>query len=445
MSDALLLAQREAEGRPIRVAQIGAGKFGTMILAQLRLMRGVQLVALADLDLVRARSAAVRAGWAPDAFAEATSASAANDVARGGRTALVPSGELAAQCEVDIVIEATGHEAAGALHAVRAIEAGRSVIMVTVEADVVVGPYLHELARRNGVVYSLAYGDQPALICELIDWAQTCGLRVVAAGKGTKYMPEYRRSTPSTALEIYGFTAEQIAGGDFNPKMFNSFLDGTKSAIEMVAVANASGLRAPDGGLSFTPTPAEGLAQRYADAGGIVDVVTCMDERGGFVPGNLRWGVFVVFTSDDAYARKTFDEYGLSTDATGQFAAMWRPYHLIGLELGVSIARVGGRGEPTGAPRFGQSCDVIGATRQAMRAGDLIDGEGGFACYGSIADARSVRERRLVPLGLASGLRLIRDVPQDHPIGLDDVDVPADSFLWQLRRAQDAMLAPALA
>jgi predicted homoserine dehydrogenase-like protein len=167
------LARREAEGDPIRVGLVGAGKFGTMILAQLRLMQGVRLAVLADLDLGRALRAAEEAGWSREAFAEARSAGAANDLARGGRTALIESGELAASCAVDVLIEATGHEEAGALHAYRAIERGVHVVMVTVEADVVVGPYLHRMAERNGVVYSMAYGDQPAIICELVDWART--------------------------------------------------------------------------------------------------------------------------------------------------------------------------------------------------------------------------------------------------------------------------------
>jgi predicted homoserine dehydrogenase-like protein len=171
MNRALKLAARQAAGKPIRIALIGAGKFGTMILAQLGEMYGIHLCVLADLNVDRARAAATRAGWPPERFAVAESPSAANDQARSGRTALVPSGEIAAVCDVDVVIEATGFVEAGALHAYRAIEAGHHVIMVTVEADVVVGPILHRMAQQAGVVYSMAYGDQPALICELVDWA----------------------------------------------------------------------------------------------------------------------------------------------------------------------------------------------------------------------------------------------------------------------------------
>lgn len=444
------LAQREAAGRPVRVGLVGAGKFGTMILAQLRLMTGVRLCVLADLDVERARRAATEAGWPAEQFLHATSPGAANDAARDGRCALVESGETAASCEIDVLIEATGHEEAGALHAYRAIERGVHVVMVTVEADVVVGPYLHEMAQRNGVVYSMAYGDQPAIICELVDWARTCGFEVVAAGKGTKYAPIYRRSTPDTAFGYYGFTPEQIATGGFNPRMFNSFLDGTKSSIEMVAVANATGLDVPDDGLSFAPASTSDLPvlmRPRADGGilpraGIADVVSCIREDQSFVDDHLRWGIYVTFTSESDYAQRCFTEYGLVTDPSGRYTALWRPYHLIGLEIGVSVASVALRGEPTGAPFAGHRAEVVCATRAPLKAGARIDGEGGYAVYGTCVPAHAARANRLVPMGLAHGLTLLRDVPADHPIGEDDVAFDDASFLWRLRREQDARLAP---
>jgi predicted homoserine dehydrogenase-like protein len=444
------LAQREAEGCPVRVGLIGAGKFGTMILAQLRLMTGVRLCVLADLDPERARRAAVEAGWDGDRFARATNAGAANDLARAGRVALVDSGVVATDCDLDVLIEATGHEEAGAVHAYRGIERGLHVVMVTVEADVVIGPYLHQLAQRAGVVYTMAYGDQPAIICELVDWARTCGFEVVAAGKGTKFAPRYRRSTPDTAFANYGFTAEQIATGGFNPKMFNSFLDGTKSAIEMVAVANATGLDVAEDGLSFAPASVYDLPtllRPKADGGilpraGILDVVSCITPDETFVADHLRWGVYVTFTSESDYAKRCFGEYGIATDPSGKYAALWRPYHLIGLEIGVSVASAALRGEPTGAPYAGHRAEVVCATRTAMRAGDAIDGEGGYAAYGTCVPAELARERRLVPMGLAHGLKLLHDVPADHPIGTDDVAFDDSSFLWKLRREQDAMFAP---
>jgi predicted homoserine dehydrogenase-like protein len=452
MNFAAKLEARAPAGRPVRVALIGAGKFGTMILAQLRLMPGVRLAVLGDLNLDRAREAAVRAGWESERFAAAESPGAANDIARAGRTALVPSGEIAATCDVDIVIEATGFVEAGALHAFRAIEAGRHVIMVTVEADVVVGPILHRKAQQAGVVYSMAYGDQPALICELIDWARTSGFRIVAAGKGTKFLPEYRRSTPDTWYTHYGFTPEEVQRGGFNGRMFNSFLDGTKSAIEAAAVVNASGLAVSDSGLTFAPVSVESLASTMCpkSAGGVleregmVDIVTSVNADGSTVPNHLRWGVYVTFTSDAEYSRACWPEYGVATDPSGTYAALWRPYHFIGLEIGPSIASIALNGEATGAPSYGPLAEVVCATRTAMKAGDLIDGEGGYAVYGTVVSGERARRERLVPMGLAYGLRLNRDVEADHPIGEADVSWDESSFLWTLRREQERVFSTPL-
>jgi predicted homoserine dehydrogenase-like protein len=429
---------------PVKVALIGAGKFGTMILAQLRLMQGVQLCVIADLDPSRARESAVRAGWRAEQFSVASNAGSANDIARAGKIALVDAGEMAATCEVDVVIEATGFADAAARHICTAIDHRRDVINVTVEADVVVGPLLYERARKQGVIYSLAYGDQPAIICELVDWARTNGFRVVAAGKGTKYLPEYKRSTPETALAFHEFTPEQIAVGGFNPKMFNSFLDGTKQSIEMVAVANATGLGIPADGLSYAPASVNELATvlrprsmgGVLDREGVVDVVTSHYAEGREVPNNIRYGMFVVFTSESPYTVRCFSEYGLAVDPSGQIASMWRPFHLIGLEIGTSIASVALRREPTGAPVAGFVGEVGCATRKPMRAGELIDGEGGYAVYGTIAPAERSRREALVPMGLSQGCTLVRDVPADHWITEADVAFDESSFLWKLRREQ---------
>jgi predicted homoserine dehydrogenase-like protein len=445
------LARRAAGGDPLRIALIGAGKFGTMILSQLRRLPGVELAVLADLDAGRAVAAAERAGWERGRFVATDRAGAVNDVVRGGRTAVVTDGEVAASAAVDLVIEATGNVEAGALHAYRAIQASHDVVMVTVEADVVVGPLLQRMAAHNGVVYSMAYGDQPALICELVDWAKTCGFEIVAAGKGTKFLPAYRRSTPDDWYVHYGFTPEEVERGGLNGRMFNSFLDGTKSAIEMVAVANATGLDVSDRGLSFAPVEPEQLARTLipAAAGGILsssgmlDVVTCVRDDGTFLPNHLRWGVYVTFTTDDLYTRQCWHEYGISTDPSGVYAAFWRPYHFIGLEIGVSIGSVALDRRPTGAPFAGPRGEVVCASRTPLRAGQTIAGEGGYAVYGLSVSADLARRDALVPLGLATGLRLKRDLGADHLIGYGDLEAPEESaFAWKLRREQERTFEP---
>src|SRR6201984_207316 len=232
-----LAQQRTAAGHPVRVGLIGAGKFGSMFLNQVPTMHGVEVAVIADLDPERARNACPTVGWGD---------------ARIARTAFVASGaEACADPGVEVVVEATGSPPAGIAHARAAIAAGKHIVMVNVEADVLAGPLLAEEARRSGVVYSLAYGDQPALTCELVDWARACGFAVVAAGPGPKYLPAYHAVTPADVWAHYGLTPEEAERGGMNPQMFNSFLDGTKSAIEMAAIANAPGLAGPAKGLGF--------------------------------------------------------------------------------------------------------------------------------------------------------------------------------------------------
>ena len=220
------------------------------------------------------------------------------------------------------VVESTGSPGAATEHALWAIESGRHLVLVTVEADVLVGPLLSKRARQAGVVYSMAYGDQPALICELVDWARTCGFEVAAAGKGTKYLERYPYSTPDTVFQDYGFTAEQVRTGGFNAKMYNSFLDGTKSAIEMAAVANGTGLKPQRGGLRFPPVSIDRLAdvlKPKSDGGilthsGTVEVVASTNRDGSSLGQDLRWGVYVTFKAPSDYVRSCFGQYGLLQD-----------------------------------------------------------------------------------------------------------------------------------
>ncbi|MFC7327407.1 NAD(P)H-dependent oxidoreductase [Marinactinospora rubrisoli] len=433
-----LLARRAADEGPVRVGVIGAGKFASMFLTQALTSPGMHVVGVADLDPGRARAALARTGWPPERYA----ATGFDEALRTGGTHVTDSGDALIDAPgIEVILEITGNPVAGTHHAMRSIDAGRHVIMVNVEADCMVGPLLAERARRAGVVYSMAYGDQPALICELVDWARTVGFDVVAAGKGTKYLPEYHASTPDTVWDHYGFTAEQLATGDFNPKMFNSFLDGTKSAIEMAAVANGTGLAPQDEGLLFPPCGVDDLPTVYRprEVGGrltrkgTVEIASSLNRDGTEVERDLRWGVYVTFEARTDYAARCFAEYGVHTDPTGRYGALYRPYHMIGLELGVSVASVALRGEPTGAPT-GFRGDVTSVTKRALRAGEVLDGEGGFMVYGRLAPAQASLAQRAFPIGLAHGARIRRDVPAGTVLTWDDVEVDESVLAVRLRR-----------
>ena len=376
-----MLKRRADQGRPVRVGLIGAGKFGSMFLAQARTTVGLHVLGVADLQPQRVREGMLGSGWAE----EQLSAVDFHQALETGQTHISDDATGLIEADgLDVVVEATGHPQLGIHHARLCCQQGRHLVMVNVEADVLAGPLLAREAEAAGLVYSLAYGDQPALICELIDWARTSGLGVVAAGKGTKYLDEYRHSTPDTVWDYYGLSAEQAAIGGMNPQMFNSFLDGTKSAIEMAAVANATGLAVAPHGLTFPPCGVDDLATvlRPRELGGQlhtrgqVEVVSSLYRDGRPVDRDLRWGVFVVFEAPSDYAARCFSEYGMLTDSSGTISAMYKPFHLIGLELGISVASVVLRKEPTGSAA-GFAADVVAVAKRDLNVGDVLDGAGG--------------------------------------------------------------------
>ena len=435
------LAARAAAGNPVRIGVIGAGKFGSMFLSQAPRTPGLHVVGIADLDPQRARAALARVDWP----AERYGARSVAEALREGTTFLTDDAEgLIASDGIEVIVEATGHPGAGIRHALACCRHKRHIVMVNVEADALAGPLIARRAAEAGIVYSFAYGDQPALIAEIVDWARTAGFRVVCAGKGTKYLPVYHASTPDTVWGHYGFTEEQVAGGDFNRKMFNSFLDGTKSALEMAAVANACELTPPPAGLAFPACGVDDLPTllRPRSAGGIlpvdgtVEVVSSLERDGRPVFRDLRWGVYATFEAPSDYVRKCFSEYGLKTDPSGRYSAMYKPYHLIGLELGLSVASIAVRAEPTGTTR-GFSGDVVATAKRDLKAGERLDGEGGYTVYGRLMPARDSLAAGGLPIGLAHGLTLIRPVAAGQPVAWDDVSFSGDDPAIRFRREME--------
>jgi predicted homoserine dehydrogenase-like protein len=433
-----LLAARAESGKPIRVSLIGAGKFGAMFLAQVPHTAGLEVACIADLRPDQARLTCAGVGW---------------DDGLIGDT-IFTDDALAAinRPDIDLVIEATGNPTYGIMHARAAIRAGRAIVMVNVEADALAGPLLAAEAREAGVVYSLAYGDQPALTAELVDWARACGFTVVAAGKGTKYLPFYHGVTPDTVWQHYGLQPEQAREAGMNPQMFNSFLDGTKSAIEMAAIANATGLDVPDAGLAFPPCGVDDLPQvlrpRYAggilERAGIVEVVSSLERDGRPVFRDLRWGVYVVIEASNDYSASCFAQYGLKTDSSGRYAAMYRPYHLIGLELNVSVLSAVLRQEPTGQPRDFRG-DVVAVAKRELRAGEILDGEGGYTVWGRLMPAQTSLSLGALPIGLAHHAVLRRGIAAGDTVLWSDVDLTHANDVIQeaiaVRRAMEAQFS----
>ncbi len=438
------LQRLAAEGKPLRVGMIGAGKFGSMYLSQVPRTPGIHMVGIADLSPDRAKAALRNVGWKDEAFA----ASSLEQAAKQGNTAIIDDGmALITSPHIDIIIDSTGNPAIGIAHVLACCEHKKHIVMVNVEADALAGPLLKRRADEAGIVYTLAYGDQPALICEMVDWARAAGFSVVAAGKGTKYLPSYHASTPETVWQHYGLTAEDAKRGGMNAQMFNSFLDGTKSAIEMASVANATGLSAPNG-LRFPPVGVDDLARilkpksdgGILDVRGQVEVISSVERDTRPVFRDLRWGVYVTFAADSEYVARCFKEYGLLTDPSGQYSSMYKPYHLIGLELGISVASAGVRGEATGAPVCWHG-DVVATAKRDLAAGEMLDGEGGFTVYGKLMPAKESLALGGLPLGLAHGVKLVRPVKAGAAVGWNDVAFDADAHAVKFRREMERVFA----
>ncbi len=441
MNLSFMLKDRAAQGKPIRIGQVGAGKFGTMFLSQVRLTQGMHLVGLADLMPARARERLAGVQWPAEQFA----ASSLGDALKSGRTFVTDDAmALIANPDIEVIVEATGDPATGIRIAQAAIAAKKHVVMVNVEADALAGPLLAQKARSAGVVYSLAWGDQPALVCEHVDWARACGFTVVAAGKGTRYHPSYHASTPDTVWDILVKYLDIQDRSHVNPKMFNSFVDGTKSGIEMTAICNATGLVPQTNGLSFPPSSRFDVAdvcKPKADGGalekaGVTEVISSVTREDADVPHHLAMGTYVVITSDSDYAMACCKEYGCLPDKTGKYAALYRPTHMIGLELGISVASAVLRQEPTGAA-FCFNSDVVATAKKAMKAGEVLDGEGGFCVWGKQTPAEVSLAEGFLPLGLASDVKLTRDVKEGERLRWSDVAYDADDASVKFRREME--------
>ncbi|MBB5390046.1 MULTISPECIES: NAD(P)H-dependent oxidoreductase [unclassified Herbaspirillum] len=436
-----LLRERAAAGRPVRVGLIGAGKFGSMVLAQAQHIEGMHVVGVADLNVEKTHAALNRVGWPKERYA----AKSLGEAVKNGTTCVLENAAALADCEeIECIIEATGHPIAGVRHALSAIDGNKHVVMVNVEADAMCGPLLAARAKAKGLVYSMAYGDQPAIICELVDWARSCGFELVSAGKGMNFEPRYRYSTPDTVWGYFGWTDEEVAKGDFNPKMYNSFTDGTKAAIEMAAVANGTGLDCPDDGLAFPPTGLHDLAGVFKPASeggrlpraGLVDIAASQEPDGREVFNNIRYGVFVTFKAPTEYARACFKQYGLLVDKSGWYGSMWRPFHMIGLETSISVLSAVLRGESTGCSKEFRG-DAVATAKRDLKPGEFLDGEGGYAVWANAIPATKSLAHGALPIGLAHNVKLKRAVAKDTVVRFEDVELLNDLDVVALRREME--------
>ena len=416
--------------KTVNVTLIGAGKFGSMFLSQAPHTKGLNVFTICDLNIDKAKKACREVGWSEDQinniiFTEDFEKAINDD-------------------EVDVVVEATGHPSSGIKHARTCFKYGKHVIMVNVEADVLAGPSLSAEANSAEVVFSMAYGDQPSLTLEIIEWARASGFKVTAAGKGTKYMPEYHYSTPKTVWDHYGLTSDEAEKAGMNSKMFNSFLDGTKSSLEMSAIANASGLNVPNNGLLFPPCGMDDLASllKEKNKGGIlekneqVEVVSSLERDGRPVLKDLRWGVYAVLQAPNDYAASCFKQYGMNTDQSGEFSAMYKPFHLIGMELNTSIFSAALLKLPTGQTKYFKG-DVVSVSKRNLKKGEKLDGEGGFTVWGKLIPASTSLNLQALPIGLANDMYLKNDIDKDKILTWNDVKFDTNNEIIRYRHQME--------
>ena len=424
------ISKRIDNNNPVKVALIGAGKFGSMFLSQVPSTFGLEVLVIADLKPENAIKACKNVGWSDDLI---------------NKTKFVDKGIDAIKLnEVEVVIEATGFPAAGIEHARQAFHNGKHIIMVNVEADVLAGAALVKEANSAGVVYSMAYGDQPALTAEIVEWARASGFNVTSAGKGTRYQPIYHKSSPETVWDYYGLTHEEAKKAGMNPKMFNSFLDGTKSGLEMAAIANACDLEVPTNGLLFPPCGMDDLANvlKPIKSGGLleknsqVEVVSSLERDGRPVFKDLRWGVFAVLEAPNEYAASCFKQYGMNTDDSGKFSAMYKPFHLIGMELNISVFSAALLFQPTGqTQKF--TGDVVSTTKKILKKGDILDGEGGATVWGKLVPSKLSLSMEALPIGLAHGIKLKNEIKENEIITWNDVEFSPNDPAISYRRSME--------
>ena len=418
---------------PIRVAFIGCGKFVSMFLSQYSHLNKIEIDSIVDLNIDQAKKNCFKSGINEGEISKINFSNSLDQII---------------DRNIEIFIEATGNPIVGTVHAVKILKSKKHLILVNVEADITCGKYLSDLAKENGVICSMAYGDQPSLILEQIEWARLNGFEVICAGKGTKYHPTFEYSTPDTVWGHYGLTKERAENeSGMNPKMFNSFLCGDKSAIEMCAVSNAANLKCPSNGLTFPPVGVYDIAKKLIpkndggliDFDGQVEVISSIDLDKKDIPNDLRWGVYIVIKAKNEYVKNCFKDYGMVTDLTGSYSAIWRPYHYIGLELAQSIYSIALDKRATGFTK-NYNADVASVAKKDLSKGDKLDGEGGFLVRGKLISSKYSKLQNILPLGLSDGAIIKQNIKKDQVIKIDDVELNLPKEVNEARNYQYNLL-----
>jgi predicted homoserine dehydrogenase-like protein len=428
MSYTQRLIEREAAlGRPVRVGIVGAGQMGSGLVAQVHRARGMEVAAVADVAVDRAEAAHAGAGRTD--VERARSIEHAAEVIASGRAAVLDDGLRLAELGLDIVVEVSGIPDVAAQVALSCILAGTDVALMTVEADVTVGLLLARTAASGSAVYTVCRGDEPAECLKLVEYAEDLGLEVVVAGKG--------KNNPMRPTDVPEDVAEEAARKGMNPKMLTSFTDGTKTQIEMAALANATGYAIETPGMHGAAVDLDDLSAtlRPASEGGIITSDGPVVE---YVTGDVAPGVFVVVRSDSEVV--TEELHYLRLPGEGNHFQLYRPYHLASIEAPLSIGEAVLDRRPSFAATT-WTADVIATAKSDLAEGTVLEGIGGHHLHGTAHDAAEARAQDLLPIALAATSTLVRDVPAGQALTYGDVLLDESRPLVAMRRMQDAMIA----
>ena len=424
-----LHSKLQNRSKPIKIGFIGCGKFVSMFLAQYNQLEKIQIDSIVDVNIEKAKKNCFNSGLDEKTISNINFTNSLDNTL---------------ERDIEIYIEATGNPIIGTVHAKKIIDNKKHIILVNVEADVTCGKFLSDLANKNNVVCSMAYGDQPSLIMEQIEWARLNGFQVICAGKGTKYHPTFEYSTPETVWDHYGLTKERAEKeSGMNPKMFNSFLCGDKSAIEMCAVSNAANLKCPNNGLTFPPIGVYDIAKKLIpkSEGGLIDhpgqveVISSIDLNKKDITNDLRWGIYIVIKAQNEYVKNCFKDYGMVTDSSGSYSAIWRPYHYIGLELAQSIYSISLDNKATGHTK-NFNAEVASIAKKDLKIGEKLDGEGGYCARGRLISSSNSKKNRNLPLGLTDNAIMKKEVLKDEFISIDDVELNLQKEIIEAREYQ---------
>jgi predicted homoserine dehydrogenase-like protein len=421
------LQEREQAGRPVKVAVVGAGQMGTEIVCQIGEMRGMEVLVVVDLTAERAAAAYAQSKKRVEVVVPADLAEAERAVRAGQRVATTDHRIATRLTAVEAVVDATGQAEMGAIVALDAFDHKKHVVMMNVECDVTIGPILHQLARNAGVVYSWAAGDEPAAILELYRFANALGFEIVAAGKG-KNNPLVHDATPDTERA-------KAEARKMSARMLCEFVDGSKTAVEMAAVSNATGLVPDVRGMHGARSTVSELTRVFVPErdGGILGRKGVVDFAIGVHPG-----VFLLVTTDNPRIREGLVQRDMGN---GPYYTLFRPFHLCSIEVPLTIAGAVLYGESSGHARGGLVSECIAITKRPLEAGQVLDGIGEFCYRGSIDGYPVARREGLLPLGLAKGCVVKRPVPKGTALTWEMVESPPESVLLQLRRIQDQLYA----